>query len=571
MTESIPLASPAIDERERELVAEVLGSRRLALGPMIERFEANLAAAVDAPFAVAVSNGTAGLHLAVRMAEIAEGDEVITTPFSFVASANCALYEGARPVFVDIDRETFNLDPAAVESAITPRTRALLPVDIFGYPVELEPLREIASKYGLALIQDACEALGARYRGQAVGSFGHPTVFAFYPNKQITTGEGGAVVFGTEDEYHLAKSLSNQGRADSGGWLEHARLGFNYRMSEVTAAIGVAQLEKLAPILAARSAAAERYTERFAEDARLETPCADDPDHQRCVVRLRRQARRPRRPGARYRRAGRGRRRDEPLSALDPPPALHARAVRVRRRDVSGQRGHECAHARASVLHRDNRGAAGAGRHRADTGARCRLSTGTDQCMEAASALVARDFFLRPAVEVAQSLIGCTLSFDRVGGRIVEAEAYDQSEPASHTFIGPTDRNQTMFGPAGRVYVYRSYGIHWCMNLVCEDDRASAVLIRALEPLEGLGAMRRRRGRSKPRELCSGPGKLCQALAITREHDGLSTLSAPFRLSRPSVGPDVVASPRIGISKATALMWRFSERDSEYVSRPVPR
>ena len=191
--------------------------------------------------------------------------------------------------------------------------------------------------------------------------------------------------------------------------------------------------------------------------------------------------------------------------------------------------------------------------------------------MEAASALVARDFFLRPAVEVAQSLIGCTLSFDRVGGRIVEAEAYDQSEPASHTFIGPTDRNQTMFGPAGRVYVYRSYGIHWCMNLVCEDDRASAVLIRALEPLEGLGAMRRRRGRSKPRELCSGPGKLCQALAITREHDGLSTLSAPFRLSRPSVGPDVVASPRIGISKATALMWRFSERDSEYVSRPVPR
>ena len=146
MTESIPLASPAIDEREREVVAEVLGSRRLALGPMIERFEANLAAAVDAPFAVAVSNGTAGLHLAVRMAEIAEGDEVITTPFSFVASANCALYEGARPVFVDIDRETFNLDPAAVESAITPRTRALLPVDIFGYPVELEPLREIASK-----------------------------------------------------------------------------------------------------------------------------------------------------------------------------------------------------------------------------------------------------------------------------------------------------------------------------------------------------------------------------------------------------------------------------------------
>ena len=281
MTESIPLASPAIDERERELVAEVLSSRRLALGPMIERFETNLAAAVDAPYAVALSNGTAGLHLAVRMAEIGEGDEVITSPFSFVASANCALYEGARPVFVDIDPETFNLDPAAVENAITPRTRALLPVDIFGYPVELDPLRELASKYGLALIQDACEALGARYQGRAVGSFGHPTVFAFYPNKQITTGEGGAITLGSEREYRLAKSLSNQGRADSGGWLEHARLGFNYRMSEVTAAIGVGQLEKLDAILTARSAAARRYTERLAGHARLETPCPDDPDHLR--------------------------------------------------------------------------------------------------------------------------------------------------------------------------------------------------------------------------------------------------------------------------------------------------
>lgn len=281
MTDAIPLSNPSIDERERLLVDGVLSSGRLALGPMIDRFEELLAAAVDAPYAVAVSSGTAGLHLAVRMAGISEGDEVITSPFSFVASANCALYEGAKPVFVDIDPDTFNLDPGAVEAAITPRTRAILPVDIFGYPVELDPLRELASRYGLSLIQDACEALGARYRGQAVGSFGNPAVFGFYPNKQITTGEGGALVLDTLEEWRLAKSLANQGRADSGGWLEHARLGFNYRMSEVTAAIGVGQLEKLDELLSARSMAAERYTHALSSLAQLETPCRDDPDHTR--------------------------------------------------------------------------------------------------------------------------------------------------------------------------------------------------------------------------------------------------------------------------------------------------
>ena len=282
MAESIPLASPSLDARELALVEEVLASGRLALGPMIERFESALAAAVDAPYAVAVSSGTAALHLAVRMADIGERDEVITSPFSFVASANCALYEGARPVFVDIDADTLNLDPDAVESAITPQTRAILPVDIFGYPAELGPLREIASRYGLALIEDACEALGARYRARrALGSFDHPAAFAFYPNKQITTGEGGALVVGTEEEYRLAKSLANQGRADSGGWLEHARLGFNYRMSEVTAAIGVGQLEKLSEILLARSGAASAYNALLAGNDRVETPFPDDPDHTR--------------------------------------------------------------------------------------------------------------------------------------------------------------------------------------------------------------------------------------------------------------------------------------------------
>ncbi len=281
MGEPIPLASPVIDQREHELVAEVLDSGRLALGSMTTRFEQALSAAVDAPHAVAVSSGTAALHLAVRMAEIGEGDEVITSPFSFVASANCVLYEGAQPVFVDIDPSTFNLDPAAVEAAITPRTRALLPVDIFGYPVELDELQAIASKHGLALIQDACEALGARYRAEALGSHGHATAFAFYPNKQITTGEGGALVCGSDAEYGLAKSLANQGRADTGGWLEHARLGFNYRMSEVTAAIGVGQLEKLDEILELRARAAARYTELLADVAALEPPHPDDAEHTR--------------------------------------------------------------------------------------------------------------------------------------------------------------------------------------------------------------------------------------------------------------------------------------------------
>ncbi len=181
-----------------------------------------------------------------------------------------------------------------------------------------------------------------------------------------------------------------------------------------------------------------------------------------------------------------------------------------------------------------------------------------------------RAFFLRPAVEVAPDLVGCTLIHDGAGGRIVEVEAYDQAEPASHTYGGETRRNKTMFGPAGHVYVYRSYGIHWCMNLVCEDVRASAVLIRALEPLVGLEQMAARRRRDDPRQLCSGPGKLCQALGVTRAHDGARVLAPPFSIHALGEELDVVASQRVGISKATELPWRFSLRDSPYVSRPGP-
>jgi len=280
-TRRISLSRPYLGEREEELVLEVLRSGRLSLGPTIDRFEELFAARVAAPYAAAVSSGTAGLHLLCRIADVGPGDEVITTPFSFAATANCFLYEGATPVFADIDEHTFNLDPAAAEAAITERTRAIVTVDIFGYPCELDRLRDLCDRHGLALIQDACEALGAEYRGKPVGSRGVSAVFAFYPNKQITTGEGGVVTTHSEEEWELLRSLRNQGRADGGGWLEHARLGYNYRFDDIRAAIGIAQLEKLDEILGLRSAVARRYTELLSGLDGIETPIADDDDHSR--------------------------------------------------------------------------------------------------------------------------------------------------------------------------------------------------------------------------------------------------------------------------------------------------
>ena len=280
-TRAVPLSAPWLDEREEELVLDVLRSGRLSLGPAIDRFEELFATAVGAPYAVAVSSGTAGLHLLCRAAGLGSGDEAITSPYSFVASANCVIYEGATPVFADVDPRTLNLDPAAVEEAVTERTKAIVAVDIFGYPCELAPLRAICDRYGLVLIEDACEALGARYRGERIGSHGPSAVFAFYPNKQITTGEGGVVTTHSEDEWRLLTSLRNQGRADGGGWLDHARLGYNYRIDDVRAAIGIGQLEKLDRILAARAAAAARYDELLAGVPGLELPLADDATHER--------------------------------------------------------------------------------------------------------------------------------------------------------------------------------------------------------------------------------------------------------------------------------------------------
>jgi perosamine synthetase len=281
-TRRVPLSSPYLDERDEELVLEVLRSGRLSLGPVIDRFEQVFAEKVGAPYAAAVSSGTSGLHLLAAIARLGEGDEVITSPYSFVASANCFIYEGATPVFADVDERTMNLDPAAIEAAITPRTKGIVAVDIFGYPCELDPLRELAAKHGLVLIQDACEALGAEYRGKTVGSHGVDAVFAFYPNKQMTTGEGGAIVTHSEQEWNLIRSLRNQGRSyGEGSWFNHVRLGFNYRWTDVQAALGIAQLEKLDRILELRAAAARRYDDLLSGLGSVDTPSPDDADHRR--------------------------------------------------------------------------------------------------------------------------------------------------------------------------------------------------------------------------------------------------------------------------------------------------
>jgi perosamine synthetase len=290
-TRRIPLARPYLDEREEELVLEVLRSGRLSLGPTIDRFEEQIAERVGAPYAAAVSSGTAGLHLLVRIAGIGPGDEVITSPLTFAASANCFLYEGATPVFADVDPQTWNLDPAAVEAAVTERTKALVAVDMFGYPCELTPLMELCERRGITLIEDSAEALGAEYEGAPIGSHGPPCIFAFYPNKQLATGEGGVVTTHSEEEWKLLRSLRNQGRSyEGGGWFNHVRLGFNYRWTDLQAAVGLAQLEKLDRILALRSGAAETYAQLLADVAGVTLAPADDDDHRRSwfvyVVRL---------------------------------------------------------------------------------------------------------------------------------------------------------------------------------------------------------------------------------------------------------------------------------------------
>jgi perosamine synthetase len=274
VTERIPLSRPSLGPEEEALVLDVMRSGRLSLGPMLGRFEDALGRFIGVDHVSAVSSGTAGLHLAIRAAGVERGDEVITSPFSFVASANCILYEDAKPVFVDIDPQTLNIDPAGIEAAITERTSGVLPVHIFGLAADMAAIEQIAGPAGLWIVEDACEALGASYAdGVAVGARGHRAVFAFYPNKQMTTGEGGSVVCVDAGDKARIDSERNQGRAPNMDWLDHDRLGFNYRLSDIAAAIGVAQVERLQQLLDARSRAAALYGEALADlDLTLPAP-----------------------------------------------------------------------------------------------------------------------------------------------------------------------------------------------------------------------------------------------------------------------------------------------------------
>lgn len=277
----IPLSAPDIGEAEIEAVVSALRGQRLSLGPKLEEFEHRMAAYIGVPHAVAVSSGTSGLHLCMRAFNIGPGDEVILPSFTFIAAANVVRYQGATPVFVDVDPATLNMDPDKIAEAITPHTRMLVVVHTFGCPAEMTPIMELARAHNLFVVEDACEAIGAEYAGRKVGSFGDAGVFGFYPNKQITTGEGGMIVSNNAEPAARMRALRNQGRYDSDDWFQHAEVGYNYRISEINCALGIGQLDRIDAILDRRETVAREYNRRLQDNPDLILPAVDLPS--RCL------------------------------------------------------------------------------------------------------------------------------------------------------------------------------------------------------------------------------------------------------------------------------------------------
>lgn len=268
----IPMSSPDITQAEIDAVNGVLKTTYLSIGPQLEQFEAEFALYTGTRYGAGVNSGTSGLHLAIIAAEVGDGDEVITPSFSFIASANSILYECGKPVFVDIDPLTGNMDPSAAEGAVTDRTKAIMPIHAFGQPADMDPILETARKHNLYVIEDACEAIGAEYKGRMAGTLGDAAVFAFYPNKQMTTGEGGMIVTNREEWHNLFRSLRNQGRDVFDAWLNHTRLGYNYRLDEMSAALGLAQLRRIEDLLAKRQRVATWYNIRIEQISGVQAP-----------------------------------------------------------------------------------------------------------------------------------------------------------------------------------------------------------------------------------------------------------------------------------------------------------
>jgi len=275
----IPLSSPDIIEKDIEAVVEVMKTRFLSIGPKVVEFEKRIGGYAGTRYAVAVNSGTSALHLIIRGMEIKEGDKVLTTPFSFISSSNCILFEKAEPLFVDIDEKTLNLDPDKTEEQLKKmrqeelsQVKAIIVVDAFGQPADWDRFKEIGKKYNLRLIEDSAEALGAEYKGKKAGSLGEAGVFAFYPNKQITTGEGGILVTDDAELARLARSMRSQGRGESGEWLDHERLGYNFRMDELSSALGCSQMERIEEILTKRTKVAGMYGEKLVEVEEVQVP-----------------------------------------------------------------------------------------------------------------------------------------------------------------------------------------------------------------------------------------------------------------------------------------------------------